>query len=175
MTRRAPLAALLLALLAGPGAAETRHLCWRGEGGYTMTGSFTFPDSLATATFVGEGDVTAMSIEGFRDGAPLGSWTLDPAAPPRSWLLRYNAAEGRFYLGDTGDGLYQMWNADGYVDDCGSPGFGFNAGNGGQDVCVDGVYQAESTIFWDTPLLSYAAPRDPLTCSNAPLLGKAPR
>ncbi|GGL54207.1 hypothetical protein [Wenxinia marina] len=163
---------LILAVMASPAAAETRYICWRGEGGFTMTGEFSFPDSLAAADLVTEADVTAFRIEGWRDGEPLGSWNLSDRTADTTWLLSYAPRQGRFLLG--GDsGLYQAWNANGMVDDCGDPGFGFNAGNAGQDVCVDGVFRADSTIAWDTPLLTYGAPRDPLSCDNAPLMSKA--
>ena len=163
------LAALLL-LLAAPALAETRHICWRGENGYTMTGTLTFPDRLAWAELIDETEVDRLVIEGFLDGAPLGRWDSADRGPETSWLLRYSPREGRFPL--LGGGIYQAWNANGAVNDCGIPGFGFNAGNSGQDVCVDGVFRTDSTIAWDTPILTWPAPRDPRTCSNEPMMSK---
>ena len=164
--------AILLALMGSTAAAETRYLCWRGNGGYTMTGRFTFPDSLATADLVTGAQVEEFEIEGFLDGEPVGRWSLADRTAQTSWLLRYSPVQGRFLVGDLDDGLYQMWNGSGDVDDCGTPGFGFNAGNAGQDVCIDDTYIWQSTIDPLTPLLTYNAPRDPRTCSNEPLLGK---
>jgi hypothetical protein len=60
---------------------------------------------------------------------------------------------------------YQEWNANGQVDDCGSPGFGFNGGNWAQDFCIDNVWIEESSIDPDTPLP--AMPMDePLRCES---------
>ena len=161
-------------LSAAPALAETRYICWRGAGGYTMTGSFSFPDRLTAADRVSGTELTAFRIEGYRDGKPLGSWDLADREPGTSWLVDYAPREGRFRLG-SGDGIYQAWNANGAVDDCGDPGFGFNAGNAGQDVCVDGAFRRDSTIAWDTPLVTYAAPRQPDACDNAPLMSKRTR
>ena len=163
------LAAALL-LFAAPAMAETRHICWRGENGYTMTGTLTFPDRLAGAELIDETQIDRLVIEGFLDGAPLGRWDSADTRFGTSWLLRYSPRKGRFPL--IGGGIYQAWNANGAVNDCGDPGFGFNAGNGGQDVCVDGVFRTESTIAWDTPILTWPSPRDPLTCSNEPMMSK---
>ena len=163
-------ALLALCLLAAPASAETRYLCWRGANGYSMTGTLTFPDRLAGAELIDQDQVDRLVIEGFHEGAPLGRWDSAERGPETSWLLRYAPRKGRFPL--IGSGLYQAWNANGAVNDCGTPGFGFNAGNGGQDVCVDGVFRTDSTIAWDTPILTYPAPRDPLTCSNEPLMSK---
>jgi hypothetical protein len=41
---------------------------------------------------------------------------------------------------------YQEWNANGQVNDCGIPGFGFNGGNWAQDFCIDNVWIEESSI-----------------------------
>ena len=161
---------VLVALLATPAAAAERHICWRGENGYTMTGTLTFPDRLAGAALIDESQIDRLVIEGWLDGRPLGRWDSDDRTDRTTWLLRYSPRQGRFPL--LGGGIYQAWNANGLVDDCGSPGFGFNAGNGGQDVCVDGVFRTDSTIAWDTPILTYGSPRDPLSCSNEPLMGK---
>ena len=167
---KAPALAILAATLAGPATAETLFLCWEGYGGYTMTGRMTYPDDLSGRPIITEGDVTEFEITGYFEGGLVGRWSLEELTPDTSWLLRYDTRRGIFPLkGD--DGLYQMWNANGAVNDCGTPGFGFNAGNGGQDVCIDGTYIATSTIPWDTPIV--ASDQEPVpTCEGSALLGR---
>lgn len=168
---RALAATLALIACAPPLAAEVRYICWRGAGGYTMTGRMEFPDAVAARGVITEADLTGFHIKGFHFGAPIGSWSLAALTDQTSWLLRYDPERHLFDLGGL-LGLYQAWNANGAVSDCGVPGFGFNAGNGGQDICVDGRFVTESTIPWDTPLVTYDAPQPP-DCIGPELLGKA--
>lgn len=170
MTGRLIVAVLALVPMATAVLAETRYLCWQGASGYTMTGRFAYPDRLAGRALIREGDITDFAIRGFRDGKPVGAWSLDALEAGTSWRVRYDPQRHLFVL-EGRDGLYQMWNANGAVDDCGTPGFGFNAGNGGQDVCVDGRFVTASTIDPATPLVSYARPQ-PRDCIGTPLLGK---
>lgn len=165
------LLALALSAIASASAGETRFICWRGAGGYTMTGQFEYPDALSGKPVIRESDLVAFEIKGFLDGAPIGEWSLDDLGPETSWFLRYDPVRHVFPLTDP-SGLYQMWNANGFVDDCGTPGFGFNAGNGGQDICLDDTFVTASTIDPATPLISFANPQ-PADCIGQPLLGKA--
>lgn len=162
--------AAAVSLVATTLRAETRFFCWQGGGGYTMTGRFSFPDNLANAALIREDDVTEFEIIGYFEGEYVGSWDAMGRNDDTSWLLQYDPRRGYFPLKGF-SGLYQMWNANGFVDDCGTPGFGFNAGNGGQDVCVDGTYIATSTIAWDTPILTTDT-QPTAQCSGPALLGR---
>lgn len=162
---------LALCFIAGASQGETRFICWRGANGFTMTGQFEYPDALAAKRVIRETDLAAFRIKGFLNGALIGQWSLDDLGPETSWLLRYDPVRHVFPLSGP-SGLYQMWNANGLVDDCGVPGFGFNAGNGGQDICLDDTFVTASTIDPATPLTSFANPQ-PADCIGQPLLGKA--
>ena len=151
--------ALLAALAAFPAQAVELHFCWRGDAGYSMTGTMTFPDALLAAPRVTQADLTGFRITGYRDGERIGGWSLDALTPGTSWLLTFDPGAMRFPM--PGIGVFQAWNADGGVADCGDPGFGFNAGNGGQDICLDGRFVTESTIPWHTPLSAGRAPVTP--------------
>ncbi|SDE69826.1 hypothetical protein [Limimaricola pyoseonensis] len=164
------LLAALAALPALPAQAVELHFCWRGNAGYTMTGSMRFPDALLATDLVTEADVTHFEITGYRDGETLGRWRLKDLTPETSWLLSFDPQEMRFPM--PGFGVFQAWNADGAVDDCGDPGFGFNAGNGGQDVCVNGRFVTESTIPWHTPLIAGPEPVS-ADCIGSRLLSEA--
>lgn len=170
MILRAVITATVI-LSAGSAWGEVRHICWRGANGYTMTGHFEYPDTLSGKSLIRESDLLEFHIEGFHDGVSIGQWSLDDLGPNTSWLLRYDPLRHIFPLTDS-SGLYQMWNANGGVDDCGTPGFGFNAGNGGQDICIDDTFVTASTIDPATPLTSFDRPQ-PVDCIGSPLLGKA--
>lgn len=172
MASRAAQAACLAASLAAasPAQAITRFFCWQGGGGYTMTGRFSYPDELSNRPVIRESDVTEFEIIGYFEGDYIGSWDVLRLNDDTSWLLRYDQRSGFFPLKGS-SGLYQMWNANGFVNDCGNPGFGFNAGNGGQDVCVDGTYIATSTIDWDTPIVTQDDMPIP-TCAGPMILGR---
>ncbi len=163
-------AALVIGLLALPADAADRYICWQGAGGYTMTGQFSFPDALLNRTLIDHEDLTAFRIVGYLDGNVIGKWSMADATDATSWLLRYSPRTGLFPLQGF-DGLYQMWNANGEVNDCGTPGFGFNAGNGGQDICIDDRFILASSIPPETPLRSFSRPQS-TDCAGIDLLGK---
>lgn len=167
MIRAATLAALLVA---SPVQAGEVYICWLGAGGYTMTGRMTYPEALNDAPLITQNDLTSFRITGYFEGRLIGKWDMADLTPQTSWLVRYDPGASRFLL-DGFDGLYQMWNGNGEVNDCGNPGFGFNAGNGGQDFCIDNTFILSSSIPPDTPLLGYVEPQLP-TCAGPALLGK---
>ncbi len=161
--------ALLAALAAFPAQAAELYFCWRGNAGYSMTGMMQFDDALLEAPLITEADVTDFKITGWHGRDLLGSWSLSELTPTTSWLLNFDPGKMRFLM--TGYGVFQAWNAHGAVNDCGEKGFGFNAGNGGQDICVNGRFVAESTIPWPTPLLASPTPVQP-GCSGPPMVSK---
>lgn len=148
-------AALILAL-ANPAHAARFQFCWIGGGGYTMRGSIEFPDALLGTGIIDETQVTDFAIFGQHDGIPIGSWSLDMLKPTTSWTLRFDANALTFPTGGIrSENTYQAWNANGEVNDCGVNGFGFNAGNWAQDVCIDNTYIEVSSIDRYTPLPAF--------------------
>ena len=165
--------AALLSLLASPLAAETWHFCWIGAGGYSMAGTMTLV--AGAGPIATEADVTAFRIVGFSEGTPIGAWSLADLDATTTWHLRFDVEEevfptGGHHLGPAG----QAWNANGSVNDCGVPGFGFNSGSNAQDICLDNRFVTASSIDRATPLpASPVKPDRP--CSATPLLSKAAR
>jgi len=156
----------------GVADAATLNLCWTGGSGYTMTGRMDLPDKAMRKTLVTEADITAFQITGYLKGERIGSWSLKDRKPNTTWILRFEPKTLSFPVGGNfGSLVSQGWNADGNVDDCGTPGFGFNSGNYAQDVCINGVYIEASSIDPDTPLM---ATYDPVTpdCRSAAALSK---
>jgi hypothetical protein len=144
------LIAVFLAAASPMDAAEF-HFCWRGSGGYSLTGSMSVPDSKLTG-LVTEADVTKFEIKGFRHNVEIGSWNLTNRSSATTWLLRFDPEQMLFLTGGSFPGVAsQGWNADGDVANCGAGGFGFNSGNYSQDICLDGEWIENSMIDPETP------------------------
>lgn len=155
--------------------AATLNMCWTGGGGYTMTGRMELPDRALNKAMVREGDVTAFKITGYLNNTRVGSWNLSELTKDTSWALYFDPNTFTFPTAiDLNRPVTQEWNANGNVDDCGTPGFGFNAGNYAQDVCINGVYIEPSSI---EPETTFFATYDPVTpdCSSAAALSKSGR
>lgn len=148
--------ALALLMLCSPAQAAKFQFCWIGNSGYTMRGIIGFPDALLDTGIITERSVTEFAIFGFRDGIPIGSWSLDQLTPDTTWELYFDTTALEFPTGGHWQDLsYQAWNANGEVNDCGIGGFGFNGGNYAQDVCIDNVWIEASSIDPDTPFPVY--------------------
>ncbi|UWQ19423.1 hypothetical protein K3551_02545 [Jannaschia sp. M317] len=158
---------LILASLAPPAQAVTHTFCWRGAEGYRIEGHITYPDK-AQGWLITETTVTGFGITGWRGDSYLGQWSLKDLTPETSWTLRFDSQTLTFPMGGyREDGTYQAWNAGGFANDCGDPGFGFNGGNRAQDVCVNGIFIDESGVPADTPLRVSPDPANP--CGPLPM------
>ncbi|AHM03536.1 hypothetical protein roselon_01141 [Roseibacterium elongatum DSM 19469] len=151
--RRTILTAIALALAALPAHAARFQFCWIGNAGYTMEGIIEVPQRLLNTGIITEQDVTAFFIQGYHDGVPIGSWNMRQRTTETTWTLFFDTTNLEFPMGGHFlEQSYQAWNANGEVNDCGIGGFGFNGGNWAQDVCIDNVWIAASSIDPDTPL-----------------------
>ena len=148
-----------IALIAAqPATAGARfQFCWIGANGYTMEGQIEFPEALLNTGIINETQVTGFRIQGFRDGIPVGFWSLEMLTPETSWELSFDTRSLMFPTGGSrSQQTYQEWNANGEVNDCGAEGgFGFNGGNWAQDVCIDNTWIEASSIDPFTPLQAY--------------------
>ncbi len=172
----------LLTLIAAPpfsniADAAVVHICWQGSNGYTMTGRMEFADSLLPGPLVTETDITTFRITGYLEGQLLGKWDLADLTPTTTWYLRYDPVSMTFPTTATAvsaTGIDQGWNANGEVTDCGSPGFGFNAANYAQDICLNGTWVEPSGVPPETPFkASTEAPYTP-DCAGPALVSKQP-
>lgn len=156
-------------------SAATLNMCWTGGSGYTMTGRMELPDSAMNKPMVRETDITAFKITGYQDGGRIGSWNLIEKHENTSWALYFDPATFTFPTAiDLNRQVSQQWNANGDVDDCGNPGFGFNAGDFAQDVCVNGQYIEPSSIDPETIFFATFEPVTP-DCRSAAALSKSRR
>lgn len=167
--------ALLLTLLPVSAPAADFAFCWRGAGGHVLEGRMTIRDAALARPLVTEDDVTAFAIAGYLDGRPVGSWNLEDLTPRTAWNLNFDPAAMAFVTGGySRSPRGQAWNASGSVDDCGLPGFGFNSGASGQDVCIDNTWRTDSIVVADTPFPVHPAGSAP-PCLAAPVIGTAPQ
>jgi hypothetical protein len=155
--RNLPLAALLLAASATAAVpsddAARFQFCWTGANGFTMEGIIGFPAELLGTGIITQADITEFAIWGYHNGLPIGSWNMADRTTETSWTLFFDTRSIAFPMGGYFlEQSYQEWNANGQVNDCGAPGFGFNGGNWAQDVCIDNTWIEASSIDPDTPL-----------------------
>lgn len=160
----------VLATVAGPVSAADLFFCWKGSNGYTMTGEMRLPKGFSRMDIVTEDDLQAFRINGYFQGNHLGSWDMAHRGPNDTWHLRFDPVSMTFLTGDFfSTQRSQGWNANGGVQDCGNPGFGFNAGNHAQDICLNGTYVTESSIAPDTPLAASPDPVNPSCAAALPM------
>ena len=139
--------------------ASAFYICWTGGAGYSLIGKMTLTTAALSKEMATQEDVTAFEITGYRNGIEIGAWNLRDRTVDTTWFLRFSPQTLTFPVGgDFGSLVSQGWNANGDVDDCGTPGFGFNSGNYAQDVCVNGKYIRVSSIDPDTPLVATTVP-----------------
>lgn len=133
---------LVLILMAVPAMGEplSFRFSWEGGNGFTMDGAVAFDPDARPDPWLRESDVTCFQVEGRRDGEPVGRWTLTMLRPETTWRLHFDLTTQVFLVDGDGSEVWmpQAWNMDGAGANCGRPGFGFNAGNVAQDLCVDG-------------------------------------
>lgn len=132
----------------------------------------SIPDGAMYQAILTERDVTAFKVSGYHKGQLIGTWNSATRGDEATWHLRFDPAGMTFLTGGRFAGTAsQGWNADGSSENCGNPGFGFNSGNYGQDLCVNGMWIEGSSIDPETPLL---ATLDPVTpdCRNAAAVSK---
>jgi hypothetical protein len=155
--RHLPLAALILAASATAAVpsddAARFQFCWTGANGFTMEGIIGFPAELLGTGIITQAEITEFAIWGYHNGLPIGSWNMADRTTETSWTLFFDTRSIAFPMGGYFlEQSYQEWNANGQVNDCGNPGFGFNGGNWAQDVCIDNTWIEASSIDPDTPL-----------------------
>ncbi len=103
---------------------------WLGANDYTLSGSFTFDDSLLGTGVINQDDLLSFSISGFFAGSLLG--TFDGL--PESFL--FDARDLFFPVGENSDGSRntQAWNF------IGDSGIGFLSGRFTQSLLLDGEF-----------------------------------
>jgi hypothetical protein len=139
----------LMALMAAPFAtAADYEFSWTGSNNYRLEGAFSISDDLAGSVRIDETDVDCFWIRGFRNNAPIGSWSLRDLTDSTTWTLNFNPSNSQFRVGSNS----QEWNMNGAGTGCGENGFGFHAGSYAQDVCINNKLIRPSQILPRTPM-----------------------
>jgi hypothetical protein len=165
-----------LLMLASPLAAETQtyRFVWQGAGDYEMHGALSFDTREVIGAMVTENEVQCFEINGFHQGDPVGRWALGQWTETTTWRLHFVPDLSAFVPFGFFIEQPQAWNMNGYGDNCGDAGFGFNIGSQAQDICIDNRLIWESQI---TPERPFPAQRDdgyefgPEACRPMMLLG----
>lgn len=132
------LSAVCLVTFSAHGYATSYDIAWTGANGYTMTGIFYYADNL-TGTINGT-QIDALSIAGFKDGAPMGSWDLTSG---QLFNFNFDTNSGTFLTGGQSDSTSgQAWNVPNN-----SGAFGFFSGNRLQGLHINGKFEPDSTII----------------------------
>lgn len=141
---------LVLTMFPGAALAQDYRFEWQGAGGYSMRGAVSFAP-VAGKGVLTQDEVQCFEIEGFLNGASVGSWALGMLTEETMWLLEFDPATQSFMTPYDTNGMPQAWNMTGVGDGCGEGGFGFNLGSAAQDICIDDALIVESQIAPPTP------------------------
>ncbi len=91
---------------------------WTGSNNYTMTGMFSFDDSLDNTGPIDESDLNSFMFEGFLSNVSIGAFTADTSAAdfgqtgsPHAFQFNYDTTSNSFLLGGgVGSSMLQLWN-----------------------------------------------------------------
>jgi len=149
------LGALSLAVaLIAPGAASaiTLSLSWTGSNGYSMTGSFSYADSLIGTGIIDETSISALTIEGFDNGTSLGTWSLaDGSDSTDPFNFNFDTTNLTFIIGGvSGSPSGQAWNRR-------ATGIGFESGDKNQILTLNGNIIADSALSVSASTLTVTA------------------
>ncbi len=125
--------------------AASYEISWFGANGYRMEGQFSFPDSPGPTQIITEGDLTSLTISGFRDMTPLGTFQYArtrQVQPPSGFNFNFDSHTETFLTGGKSDSERgQKWNAPNFTG-----GFGFFSGNSFQGLYANGKLVSASEI-----------------------------
>ena len=167
-------AVFAIAVTAAEAEPQTFIFSWTGSGGYSMSGAMAFDTEKARDGLISEADLDCFEIVGKLDGDPIGRWALRQVTNETTWILTFDVTSSAFVVYSPEHVMPQAWNMDGYGENCGSGGFGFNIGNAAQDVCLGGELVIESQAAPSQPfpaerVAAYAFASD--ACLGPELIG----
>lgn len=146
----AAVATLLCVASAGPAGAIAFNISWTGADGYTMTGMFSYDDSLINTGPIDETSVDTLMIEGFLNGGSIGTWDLvaDGLSAAANFNFNFDTTTEMFLVGGlAASSSGQQWN----VINCAShTDMGFFSGSATQGVCHSGVASGEIPVGQST-------------------------
>jgi hypothetical protein len=147
MTKTKSMYLAVMAILFSPMAANADPIAydisWTGSGGYTMTGMFSFDDSLLGTGAIDETSVLSLMIEGFLNNVSVGTFDLFGDAPllgADTFNFNFDTTLETFIVGGFSSSLTgQDWGVSVGGGSCSTSGFGFSSGSGSQGICIAGT------------------------------------
>ncbi len=117
-------------------------LSWTGSSAYSMTGSFSFDDADGGDGRIDGTELLSLLIEGFHNGASIGSWNLADGLGSGASAFNFNfdPVSGAFFVGGDDGESQQQWNY------AGDPGLGFASGTAAQALALNGVVISTHTF-----------------------------
>ncbi len=112
------------------------NIDWTGADTYSMTGMFSYDDSLIGTGAIDETDIDTLMIEVFQAGLSQGTWDLADGLGVGAGTFNFNfdTTAETFMVGGLANGTFgQIWNFNA------NPGVGFVSGTPMQAVSVDGI------------------------------------
>lgn len=147
-----------------PASAITYSIGWTGTGGYTLSGEFSFDDSLVGTGYIDETHLNALSFSVFLNGVSQGSASLGTFDGTNPLNFNFDTTTETFLVGGhTSSQFGQAWNFIGST-------VGFASGTNAQLVSVNNhALGPESQVL--LPNSTLVAAQVPLPASFALLLG----
>ncbi len=135
MMVRSLIAAAALSVAALSAQAATYSVMWSGNSGYSLSGEFSFDDSLLNTGRIDETAITALSFDVLLNGVSQGSAELSTFNPPTAaFNFNFDTTAETFFAGGFSTGLDgQSWNN-------GGSEVGFTSGNVSQGASVGGDF-----------------------------------
>lgn len=127
----------------GHAASITYDISWIGNNQYSMTGEFSFDDTLLGGVITAA-DVSSFSISGFLNGSAIGSFSGSPTT------FNFDSSTDLFVVAEvncTGAGG-QAWGNEPLCG--GSTGFGFAQGSGNELIYLNNVPQGSIPVSQTT-------------------------
>ena len=145
-----PAVALMLLSSSVPGIANaiSFDISWAGANGYTMSGTFSYADSLISTGVIDENAIATLMIEGFQNGSSIGTWNLTDSS---STVFNFNFdTDSQSFIvgGKNATTTGQAWNYQG------ASGLGFASGDINQLFSLNGDLVNDSIIPTGTALIA---------------------
>lgn len=160
--------AMAVGLAAVPVSANAALVAinWTGNGGYAMTGTFSFSDSLLGTGAINSSALTSFSIQGFQNNTQIGSWDSFANSLGVGALFNFNFDTTTLKFGQggaPGSVTGELWDAKSNGSGCN--GFGFISAVSVQALCVNGALVSASmtTYSVNAPVLSAQVIPEPAT------------
>jgi len=122
---------------------------WTGSGGYTMSGQFSFDNSLLGTGNITSSSLTSFSFTGYLNGNSIGSWNYftDGLASGNTFNFNFNTTTLTFGQGGAlGGSTGEAWNTTGANSGCLAGQIAFASGGTGQSLCSNAIILTDSKV-----------------------------